>query len=95
MTFATQDGPTDLWLEWNLVVLSAVVANDLEALGCVFALASSLRATLRATLRRHHVALIEDLLLLFGEKEGFFTLNARGLDVRHSLSPYCEYEKVN
>jgi hypothetical protein len=35
MTFFAKDGPTDLRLERDLIVLSAIVANDLKALGAI------------------------------------------------------------
>src|SRR5215207_6782873 len=95
MTFATQHGTADLWLKWNLIVLAAVVANDLEAFWCAVAFACFLGSALRTTLRRHHVSLVKDLLLLFGEKEGVFTLNARCFEVRHSWSPCIRSKGVS
>jgi hypothetical protein len=67
-----------------MVVLAAVVANDLESFWSAIPFTSFFRPALRAALRRHHVSLVKDFLLLFGEKEGLFALNARCFDVRHS-----------
>jgi hypothetical protein len=92
MTFTAKDCSPNLRLKWNLIVLAAVVANDLEALGCVIALPRFFGPTLCAPLRRHHVSLVKDLLFFFGEKEGLFTLNASSLDVRHiRFSLYCKH----
>ena len=85
MTFATEDRPPDLWLERNLVMLAAVIADDLEPLSGIVAFSRLLRAALSTALRRHHVPLVKDLLFLFGEKESVFTLNASGLNVRHGI----------
>ncbi len=87
MAITTQNRSTDFRLKRNVIVLAAVVANDLEALWRLVTLACFLGPALRAPLRRHHVSLVKDLLLLFGEKEGLFTLNARSFDVRHTFSP--------
>ena len=85
VTFATQHRPTDLRLKRNLIVLAAVVANDLESLSSVITVSGFFRTTFCAPLRRHHVPLVKDLLLLFGEKKRLFTLNACSLDVRHRV----------
>jgi len=94
MALATKHRSPDLWLKWNLIVLTAIVADDLETLRCIVTLTGLLRPAFCAPLRRHHVALVKDLLLLFGEKEGLFTLNARGLYVRHMVvSLYLRIKK--
>jgi hypothetical protein len=90
---ATQDCATDFRLEWNLIVASAIVADNLVALWSVFTFGYFLRPALRTALRGHHVPLVKDLLLLFGEKEGLFTLNARGLDVRHIFLLSFEFRR--
>jgi hypothetical protein len=91
VAIATQNGPPNFRLKRNLIVLAAMIANDLESLRLIFTLPRFLRPALRTPLRRHHVALVKDLLLLFGEKKGLFTLNARCFDVRHTFSPGYEY----
>lgn len=88
MTVAAENRSSHFGLKRNLIVLAAIVADDLEAFRSVFAFRRLLGAAFRTTLRRHHVALVKDLLLFLGEQESFFTLNARGLDVRHMLSPF-------
>jgi hypothetical protein len=85
MTFTTENRPTDLWLKRNLVVLSAVVANDLKALSCIITVNGFFRTAFCTALRRHHVPLVKDFLFLLGEKKRLFTLNASGLDVRHGV----------
>ena len=86
MALTAQNCTPDLWLEGYVIVFTAIVANDLEAFRGTVAFGSFLRATFCATLWRHHVALVKDLLFLLGEKEGVFTLNARCFDVRHTRS---------
>lgn len=83
MTLATKNRSSNFRLKRHLVVPSAVIANDLKALGRFVALACFFRAAFCTALRGHHVALIKDLLLLFREQKGLFTLNARGFYVRH------------
>lgn len=87
MTFTTQNRSTYFWLEGDLVMFPAVVANYFEPLTSVVAFGSLLRTALGTPLWRHHVPLIKDLLFFFGEKEGLFALNARCFDVRHNFSP--------
>jgi len=84
MAFAAEDRAADLWLEWYLIVLTAMVANDLEFFGSVIALGSLFGAALCAALRSHQIPLIKNFLFLFGEKESLFALNANGFDIRHS-----------
>jgi len=88
VALATQYGATDLRLKRDVIVLAAMVADYLKTFRRTVTLSGFFRPALRASLRRHHVPLIKDLLFLFGEKEGLFTLNARSFDVRHTLSPY-------
>ena len=93
VTITTQNSATDFRLKWNLIMASAIVADDLVALRSVFTFGYFLRPALRTALRRHHVPLVKDLLLLFGEKEGLFTLNARGFDVRHIFLLSFEFRR--
>lgn len=83
VALAAQDCASDLRLKRNLIVLTAMVADDLEAARGGVSFARFFRTALGTTLRRHHVALVKDLLFLFGKKECLFTLNARIFDVRH------------
>lgn len=88
MAFTAEHSTPHFWLERDLIVLTTIVTNDLESLRSVLRFGDLSRATLRAALGRHHVPLVKDLLLFFGEQEGLFTLNARGFDVRHYFSPF-------
>jgi len=85
MAFATENRSADLGLKRHLIVLTAVVANDLESLSSIVTFSRLFRTTLCTPLRRHHVPLVKDLLFLFGEKKRLFTLNASGLNVRHGV----------
>jgi len=76
---------SDFWLKRYLIVLTAVVANDLESLSSIVTFSGFFRTTFCTPLRRHHVPLVKDLLFLFGEKKRLFTLNASGLNVRHGV----------
>jgi hypothetical protein len=87
MTFAAQYGAADLRMEWNLVVLSAIVANDIEALRGFVAHDSFFRAAFRAALRGHHIALVEHFLFLFGKQKDLLTLHTRNFYIRHRSSP--------
>ena len=64
-------------------MFTAIVTYDLKTLRSVLASRRLFRTALRTTLWGHHVALVKDLLFLFGEKESLFALNARCFDVRH------------
>ena len=59
----------DLWLERHLIVFSAIVANDLKSRSAHLPTAAALfsNGTLH-TLRRHHVALVKKLPVLFRVK---------------------------
>lgn len=85
MAFAAEHRSTNLWVKRHLIVFPAVVAHDIEPFGCVFGAPRLFGTALRAPLRRHHVALVKDLLLLLSEEEIFLTLHARSFDVRHML----------
>jgi hypothetical protein len=92
VAFATEDGAADLRLERHLVVLAAVVADDLVSLRRVLALPGPFRSAFRATLRGGHVALVKHFLFLLREEELLFALNARCFDIRHcSFSFSCNY----
>jgi len=74
-----------------MIVLPTMVAEDLEPFWSVTALGSFFRTAFSAPLRSHHIALVKNLLFLFGEKESLFALNASVLDVRHMIfSPIGE-----
>ena len=83
MTFATQNRPSNFRLKRHLIVLAAVVTDDLKTLPSVVACGRLFGTAFRAALGSHHIALVKDLLFFFRKKKGFFTLNARGFDVRH------------
>jgi hypothetical protein len=83
MALAAKDRTPDFWLERDLVMLSAMIANDLEFLGRIHAGCGLFRATFSATLGRRHVALVEHFLFFFREEKRLFALNANGLNVRH------------
>jgi hypothetical protein len=86
MTFAAEDRTADFWLKWHLVALTAVVANYFETLRRILGRRGLLRTTFGASLRRHHITLIEHFLVLFCEHKNVLTLNTRNFNVRHYLS---------
>jgi hypothetical protein len=51
VAFTTKYGAADLWLERNLIVLTAVIANYLEFLGSVTAGCRFLRSAVGTSLR--------------------------------------------
>jgi len=77
-------------MERNLIVLSAIVANDVKSFSIIICRGSFLASTFCATLGSHHVALVEHLLLLFGKQEDLFTLHTRDFNVRHRSSPLAK-----
>jgi len=83
VTFATQNGSSDLRLKRNLIVFAAIVTDDLETLPSVIPCGRFFGTAFRTTLGRHHIALVKDLLFFFRKKKSLFTLNARCFDVRH------------
>jgi hypothetical protein len=85
MTFAAQNGASDLRLKRHLIVFAAVVADDLETLRRVFTGRRFFRAAFQAPLRRHHIALVKYFLFLFGEKKDLLTLNTRNFQIRHRI----------
>jgi hypothetical protein len=68
-----------------VVVLAAMVANDLEALRSVGTSSSSrlFRATLCTSLRMHHIVPVKIVLFLFSEPKNVLALNAGNLNIRH------------
>jgi hypothetical protein len=85
MTLAAKNGTAKLWLERNLIVLATVIADDIETLWSVVAKRGFFRTALGTPLRRHHVALVKNLLFLFGEKKNILALNTRNLNIRHCI----------
>src|SRR5438445_5519600 len=84
MAFAAQDRSADFWMKRHLIVLSAIIADNIESfwriVACCRCFFGSAPGT---TLRRHHIALVKHLLFLFGEQEDLFTLNTRNFYIRH------------
>lgn len=75
--------PPNLWLKWDLVALTAMIANYIKPLGRIFPARGAFAATFRTALRRHHISLIKNFLLFFSKKKDLLTLNARCLYIRH------------
>src|SRR5205085_1217909 len=85
----TEHAAAGLRLEWNTVVLPAIVADDLETRTGLDVGRRFFRTAFRTTLRRHHVPLIELLLLLLREDKNFFALHARNFYIRHRITSPC------
>jgi hypothetical protein len=83
VTLAAQDGAAEFWLERNVIVFAAVVANDVETFRRVHRSCRFFRAAFCAALRGQHIALVKYLLLLFSEEKGLLALNTRNFNVRH------------
>ena len=86
MTLAAEDSSADLRLKRNLVMLTAIITDDLKSLLRLIAFRRLPRPAFRTSLGRHHVALVEDLLFFFSEEKRLLTLNADRFDVRHFYS---------
>ena len=83
MALTAEDGAAKFWLERNMIVLAAVVANDVETFRRVHRRSRFFRAAFCAALRGQHIALVKYLLLLFSEEKGLLALNTRNFNVRH------------
>jgi hypothetical protein len=83
VTLAAKHGSPYLGMKRNLVMLSTVVAHDVKSSGRIVAAGRFFGPALRATLRRHHIALVKHLLFLFGKQEDLFTLHTRNFYIRH------------
>ena len=90
MTVAAKHRSSDLWMKRYVVVLSAIVADDLETLVGVIRHGCRLfTSALGTTLRRHHIALVEHLLFLFSKQKNLLTLHTRNFYVRHRCTLLC------
>ncbi len=88
MTFPAQHRPACFRLKRDLIVLAAIVANDLEAFRRLFVRSSLFRTAFRTALWLHHIALVESFLLLLREDEDLFALNTWDLDIRHDVRSF-------
>ena len=87
MAFLAEYRASYFGLKRNLIVFTAIVANDLKSCRGALSNGGFLRAAFRAPLRRHHIALIKHLLVFFGKQEDVPALNTRDFYVWHiSLS---------
>ena len=94
MTLPTEDSSSYLRLEWHLVVLPTVIANYFESLRSILTRGGFFRAAFGATLRRHHVPLVEHFLILLREEKRLLALDTNSLNVRHLDSPCCQGERI-
>ena len=83
VTFAAEHGTPDFWVEWYLIVLTAIVANNIKAFVSVVSNSRFLGTALGTTLRRHHIALVKHILFLFSEQKDLLALHTRDLNIRH------------
>ena len=83
-----QHSAADLGVEWDLIVPAAVIANDLVTARSVFPLRRFFRTAFRTTLRRHHIALIKKILILFAKNEDLAALNTRDFNIRHYATSF-------
>ena len=81
--FAAQNFAPDFWLKRHVIVFAAVVADDFKFFRCITARCRLFRAAFRASLRRHHIALVKNFLIFFREKKNFLALNTRDFNIRH------------
>jgi hypothetical protein len=74
-----------------VIVPAAMIADDLETRRRIIAFRRFFRATSLASLRRHHISLVESLLLFFGKNENFPALNTRDFYIRHRFFSIINY----
>jgi hypothetical protein len=67
-------------------VLAAIVADYLKPFRRILTQGRFFRTATRAALRRHHIALIKEFLLLFTENEYFAALHAWYFDIGHYVT---------
>jgi hypothetical protein len=67
MTLLAQDCSADFWLERHLIVLAAVVADDLESRRSTISSNGFLGAAFQAALRGSEISLIEGLLFFLSK----------------------------
>jgi hypothetical protein len=94
MTLTAENGAADLWMEGYLVVLAAIVADNVETFRCFVPGRRLLGTALCASLRRHHVALVESFLFFFGEQKYFLALDTRDLNIRHRIPPMANCRRM-
>jgi hypothetical protein len=91
-TIAAQDWSPRLWLEWNRIGFAALVANDLESFtvaaprSSLFSSAETLTARIAAwftSFRVTQAPLAIIILFSFSKWEGFATLGACDVQIRH------------
>ena len=85
MTIFAQNRATGFRLKRNVVVFTAVVADDFKSLRCICSACGILWATLRTSLRRRHIVLVKIFLFLLGKNKVFAALHARNFYVGHRL----------
>jgi len=83
VTLTAEHGTPDFWVEWYLVVLSAIVANNIKPFMSVVSDSRFFGTALGAALRRHHIALVKHILFLFSEQKDVLALHTRNLNIRH------------
>ena len=83
MAIFAEHRSSDLRLERNGVVLSAVVANDLKSCSCVRGDSSFLRTAFRTSLWRHHISLVKKVLLFLGKEKDLAALYTGYFDIGH------------
>ena len=94
MALLTQDRPADLRLEGYLIVLAAIVADDLETRRSVVSGGHFLRSALQAALRGCEISLIEGFLFFFSEKKCLFTLHTRSFYIGHRFLTSVHFADV-
>jgi len=84
VAFAAEYGAANLWMKGHVVMLAAIVADDVKALWRIVTYDRRLFSSAFCTaLRRHHIALVKHLLLFFSEQKDLLTLHTRDFDIRH------------
>jgi hypothetical protein len=83
VTLTAEYRTPDFWVEWNLVVLSAIVANNIKPFVSVVSNSRFFGTAFGAALRRHHVALVKHILFFFSEQKDLLALHTRDLNIRH------------
>jgi len=72
-----------------------MIAYDVELTWSVNPLRRLLRSARRAALRRHHIALVKNILIFLRKNKYLSALDTRNLDVRHGIAPFSIGQNVD
>ncbi len=88
VTVFAQDGAAYLWLKRNRIVTPAIITYDLKPCTNGGSDGDLLRTALWASLRRHHIPLIKNILILLRKNKGITALNTGNFNIGHCVTSF-------